>query len=131
MMAENLYFKLAIALCGLASAGAILFDKSRKSYDLLAWVMVATAADYLIWDLFYYRGGFREVFSFLCVFRAFQLGATLTLWVVAAWQLWAISIAGNSIRKRRATVREAAQQNRQREVDDESTTEIPDPPDEF
>lgn len=128
-METNLYFKLAIALCALAGAAAILFDKSRKSYDLLAWAMIAAVADYLIWDLFYYRGGLKEVFPFLRVFRGFQLVATLTLWAVTAWQLWAIAIAGNALRKQRNKVK---RKRRHLEAEtEESTTQIPEPPDEF
>lgn len=128
-METNLYFKLAIALCGLTGAAAILFDKSRKSYDLLAWAMIAAAADYLIWDLFYHRGGLKEVFVFLRVFRGFQLVATLTLWAVTAWQLWAIAIAGNALRRQRTKVKRKCR--RLEAEEEEPTTQIPEPPDEL
>jgi len=111
--------RAVIATAFIAIGLAILFDRTRKSYDPLAFLLVAFGVDLLYWSVYYGSAEFPDYVRWL---RGIYLGFNTLLALAVAIQQWSLT------RKYKKSAKERKMQrakNRTRALQNDLGTEDP------
>lgn len=122
-MITNL-LRATIAFCMVSSGVAIVCDKTRKSYDPLAFALIAFGIDLLYWSLYYGPISFP---GFVRWVRGVYLGFATLLWLAVNIQQWMLNLKFRKSAKERKIQRARARSRAfQDDLDtDDSPTEVP------
>lgn len=113
------FLRAIIALAFLGIGTAIVFDRTRKSYDPLAFTLIAFGVDLLYWSVYYGPTDFPNYIRWL---RGIYLSFATLLSVSVAIQQWSLTLKYKKSAKKRKMQRA---KNRARAMQNDLGTEDP------
>lgn len=119
------FLRAIIALAFLGIGTAIVADRTRKSYDPLAFALIAFGVDLLYWSVYYGPADFPGYVRWI---RGIYLLFTALLWVSVAAQQWSLTLKYKKSAKERK-IQRAKNRARAMQNDlgtEDAPTDIPD-----